>query len=271
MPQIDYKKLPIKELRILQLKEEEPIWRLCQIFSIYITKLFLYTKISANQVSFLFCIISLGATLLIMMGIANNNWIWFIGVPFLIYLFLILDCVDGEIARARGTANPITGKVVDVLCHEIFDDAVVIAVTLGIYFRIENNLLLIIGLLLFFGKSISRRLEDIIIRVIRLHAKGKVLENKEVVPKNHTKKIKLNFVLDFGYGYIPYKGIFLIIICSLLGDFILFYAFVFWAVWFNIKWLYKTKKFFRDPYHYLRDKPSATIEIQMKEENSLYD
>lgn len=276
MGQPDYKNLSVKELRVFQLKEEEPIWRLCQVFSIYITKLFLYTKISANQVSFLFCIVSLLAALLIMIGIVTNNWKYFIGVPFLIYLYLILDCVDGEIARARGTANPITGKVVDVLCHEIFNNAIIVAVTIGIYFRIGNNLPLIIGIFLFFGKSISRRLEDIIIRVIRLHAKDKIpqdtIKDKNhngVISKNYkinsSKKIRLNFLHDFGYGYIPYKGVFLIIICSLLGDFILLYAFIFWAFWFNLKWLYNTHKFFSAPYNYLRDKPPATTGIQAEE------
>ncbi|MEW6607152.1 MAG: CDP-alcohol phosphatidyltransferase family protein [bacterium] len=255
MSTIDNKHLSIKELRVFQPEEKDPTWKFCLFFSIYITKLFLYTKISANQVSFLFCIVSLFAALLLMMGIATYDWRYFIGVPFFIYLYLILDCVDGEVARAKGTANPITGKVVDVLCHEIFDDAVIVAVTLGIYFRIENELALIIGLFLFFGKSISRRLEDIIIRVIRLHAQDKVREEDIVnVSTNHKIKRLIHYILpsNFEHGYIPYKGIFLIMICSLFGDLMLLGAFALWAFWFNLKWVYKTCKFFKAPYKYLK-------------------
>ena len=60
--------------------------------SIYITRLFLHTNITANQVTILQLIVSVIGIGLLCSG---NSWISFAGV-FLLHLGYVFDCVDGE-------------------------------------------------------------------------------------------------------------------------------------------------------------------------------
>ena len=87
--------------------------------SIYITKILLYTKISANQVTFLNVLVKIaGALLLIREPI--------FGV-ILLQLGYILDRVDGEIARYRKSAS-LTGRYWDVVSSYITEPFVLLCV-----------------------------------------------------------------------------------------------------------------------------------------------
>ena len=76
-------------------------------FSIYFTKLFLYTPITANMVSMLNTIISIIAAYMLLQG----NFGYGIIAIFLIFLADVLDHSDGEIARYKKTAGPKGEKI----------------------------------------------------------------------------------------------------------------------------------------------------------------
>ena len=117
----------IKELReICQTGRESEIYQFNWIdrnilrrISIYLTKLCLKIGISANQVTLVDFIMVVAAG--VFFTFANPAY-WFIGILFF-FLYLLIDCVDGEVARynrAKGNELPspfgvgaILGGVVD--------------------------------------------------------------------------------------------------------------------------------------------------------------
>ena len=127
-----------------------------RFISIYFTKGFLKTSITANQVSILFCISSVISCVFLYLTIAEESPLYFLLCIFFLYLFIILDGVDGEIARDRKTASPITGKVIDVIFHEIYDNCVIIMTALGIYAKSNSSLPLMICLFLYFGRKLHK-------------------------------------------------------------------------------------------------------------------
>ena len=255
-----------QEMRNKLQKSNEPFLyqKVGRFISIYITKFCLRTNITANQVSVLFAICSVISAVFIYLTISTQNVGYFFLSIFFLYLFIILDGVDGEIARDRGTASPITGKVIDVLCHDIFDNAAIIAISLGIYARAPSPWPVFICLFLYFGRNVTRRLEDIIIRTVRIHGhkqgarkkdKGENSKRKpEKQAEEKPKKKTLVGQLKYLSSAIPFKGLHFIGILALFGDQKLLLAiFLLWAINFNIKWIKNSIKFFRNPMGYLPD------------------
>jgi hypothetical protein len=96
--------------------------------SIYITKILLYTPVSANLVTLMMLIFG------ILAGISftlDNYWASLAGGLILI-LNIILDCVDGEIARFRNTSS-LQGAYLDRLIHIIVSPFIFIGITFGAY------------------------------------------------------------------------------------------------------------------------------------------
>ena len=252
---IDYQNMTIKELKdIAQPKslDETGYFILARKMSFYVTRVLLHTSITANQVSILFLFFSILAALFLFVGLRYENYYYFIGVPVFIWIYIVLDCTDGEIARLKGTSHPMAGKVMDVFCHEIFDNAVVVAVTLAMYLKSMNTLPLIIGLLLMVGKSIDRRLHGTIVRSVRLYeARHNVKMVKPKDSKKPSEQKKRNVVL-LAAEYIPYKGVFLLVLFSMLGEKILLSYFMLWAIKFNVKFVYDARRFFKSPETYLK-------------------
>ena len=253
-----------QEMRLKLQKSNEPFLyqKVGRFFSIYITKFCLRTNITANQISVLFCICSVISAVFIYLTISTQNVVYFFLSIFFLYLFIILDGVDGEIARDRQTANPITGKVIDVLCHDIFDNSAIIAITLGIYSRDKSHWPVLICLFLYFGRNVTRRLEDIIIRTVRLHGHKQAASKKNTGDKIEKKQKKepaqesksLIDQLKYLASAIPFKGLHFVGILALFGDEKLLLAiFALWAINFNIKWVKNSIKFFRNPLGYLPD------------------
>jgi phosphatidylglycerophosphate synthase len=82
----------------------------------YLTAVLLRTPITPNQTTVLWGLLSITNSYLLY-RVLLGNYLLLPVVP-LIYIFAeLLDCVDGEIARARQMSNPIGGKLLDGVCH----------------------------------------------------------------------------------------------------------------------------------------------------------
>ncbi|SPC33793.1 CDP-alcohol phosphatidyltransferase family protein [Candidatus Nitrosocaldus cavascurensis] len=112
-------KVSIDELkkRYLETKAHEKGWiwtyYVRRPISYYLAIFFLYFDISANKVTLLFLFTGVIGSLLLALG----DYIMFILGALLIELAIILDCVDGNIARVRGSTT--LGSVLDVWSGEI--------------------------------------------------------------------------------------------------------------------------------------------------------
>ncbi len=112
-------KVSIDELRkkYLEAKAHEKGWiwtyYVRRPISYYLAIFFLYFDVSANKVTLLFLFTGIVGSLLLALG----GYTMFILGALLIELAIILDCVDGNIARVRGSTT--LGSVLDVWSGEI--------------------------------------------------------------------------------------------------------------------------------------------------------
>ena len=114
--------------------------KLTRPISIYFTKIFLYFPISANKITFIWGILGFSAVILLSFG---YYWLTITAVA-LFFLVWILDCVDGEIARYRGTTSE-CGAYLDVLFHCLVDSLVFVALSFGIYNNYHNSEIFLFG------------------------------------------------------------------------------------------------------------------------------
>lgn len=107
---------------------EPPSYRLIRKVSIYITWLLLHTPITANGATFLFLLFGVVGALFLAMG---SHWSAIVGV-FLLQIHILLDFVDGEIARYRKTSSWF-GSYLEQLSHNIVYALVYGCMSWGIY------------------------------------------------------------------------------------------------------------------------------------------
>lgn len=96
-------------------------------FSIYFTKLFLYTPLNGNHITLLWCFIELIAASLFL----TSNYFNSIVAAVLLHLAFILDGTDGEVSRFRKTSS-LKGEYLDRLCHNVSYPAVMSAITISV-------------------------------------------------------------------------------------------------------------------------------------------
>lgn len=118
--------------------------------SIYFTKIFLKTGMSANQITLMCLFIGLIAGLFLTFG---NPRYWIIGVLFL-YLALIFDKVDGEVARYNKSASA-AGDYWDDMHDISLGPYYVACMTFGIYTALQDITVFIFGFLAVISMSLS--------------------------------------------------------------------------------------------------------------------
>jgi len=105
--------------------------------SFYVTYIFLKFKINAYQAS----IVSLVAGLISCYFLAFGDYIWKIFGVFLLHLYSVGDCVDGNIARFNKTVSKL-GSFIDTLSGYIIFNLVLLGISFGVYFYPESSVLL---------------------------------------------------------------------------------------------------------------------------------
>ncbi len=140
----------IKELRIICQKSRENEfyykgWVERNVYrrvSIYFTKLFLKIGISANQTTIISFLMLVVAGVFFVLG---EPWHWIIGA-LLIYLFDILDRVDGEIARYNKSAST-KGGYLDGIAYFLGWPLVLVCMSFGLYSSLQHISVFILGFL----------------------------------------------------------------------------------------------------------------------------
>ncbi len=170
----------IKDLRkIVQKKKKEVYYlRYSRIFSIYITKLFLYTPITPNQATLLGILITITGSLLLLADFPYPV----LGGFFLI-LGLIFDCVDGEIARYRKSSS-LKGAFIDDLSFYLIETLPFATLTLYALYTYNNYIFVLLGLSSLFSLMMTR------IMVERRHflLSKSVLEDRQKIKAQIYKK-----------------------------------------------------------------------------------
>jgi phosphatidylglycerophosphate synthase len=138
---------PIKELKLRckSISKDPLIAVLYRRISIYLTWLILHTPITANQVTALEVMVSSGGSLFFLF---KDPLYWVLGF-LVLQLSIILDCTDGEVARFRKTfthrAEQYGHIIKDIFFHSF--------VTIGLFFILDNVIILILGILIIVCRS----------------------------------------------------------------------------------------------------------------------
>ncbi|MCI0565907.1 CDP-alcohol phosphatidyltransferase family protein [bacterium] len=87
----------------------------CRLFSIYFTRFFLYTDIHPNAITAI-------SVSIFFLGIANffsESLTAHVIGSFLVFLSVVIDGCDGEVARFRKQTGPVGGNYVEPVSHDI--------------------------------------------------------------------------------------------------------------------------------------------------------
>lgn len=228
------------------------IWRTP---SIYITKLFLYTPITANQVTMLMIFLGFVISFLFSFG---SYW-YAVAAAIIIEVVYLLDAVDGEVARYRKQSS-VTGVFLDIILHLANMAVPFIGMTIGVY-RMNPGLdVVVLGLL-----AALFTLANLDIQPLKHHAffmelmhyaqgekkyQSKEIKQEVTIKKeNLLKKIFKTVVNPFYDNFLMGNIIVLAAIFNKLYWVLVFYGLTFPLVWF-IKLVYEYKTGY-GPYEYL--------------------
>jgi phosphatidylglycerophosphate synthase len=117
-----------------------------------VTALLLKTPITANQTTVLWGALSAMNSYVVYRVIVGDLVLLPV-IPLVYIVTYVLDCVDGEIARARNQANPVGGKLLDGVCHRTTEYSLLAAYVLGAARLVDSPWVLAIGLLLISGEA----------------------------------------------------------------------------------------------------------------------
>jgi phosphatidylglycerophosphate synthase len=196
----------IKELKKICGKEnkEKGLMLFYRESSFYFTKILLYTPISANQVSLLAMVVGLIASILFVFG---NPWYSLVGAFFL-YLWLIGDFCDGNIARYRGTVGGIGGTL-DWLNIRVVPHFLFICLAIGIYNQLSDPKAFIFGFLAMIFWFISATLNGV---------KKEIHSMLQIDKQSKYEKIRNNFPKKFSMLFINSIHVLNKIIHNFLGN-----------------------------------------------------
>ena len=142
----------IKELRRICQSKKQPLYmqHVSMKISIYITKLFLYTKLSADYVTIVMILLLITGSIVMAFG---GLWMILIGV-LIIHLTIILDNVNGEVAR-YWKEDGIIGTFLEQVYHNIAVHLIFFMLAFGVFLKTGIISILIFGFLCaIFGKPI---------------------------------------------------------------------------------------------------------------------
>lgn len=141
----------IRELRKICQPTQKDVYqifrdRLYRKMSIYLTKFFLYTPITANGVSFIMILSGIFSAILYMKG----EYFYSLAAIFMFQLYVLLDFTDGEVARYKKQFSK-RGAYLDLMSHIIINPLLIMGMAVGAYFNnplpIPNFTFLIAGFL----------------------------------------------------------------------------------------------------------------------------
>ncbi|MBA3884177.1 MAG: CDP-alcohol phosphatidyltransferase family protein [Acidobacteria bacterium] len=135
----------------------------------YFTSVLVKTPVTPNQVTILWGLISALNSYTVYLALTGRREL-IVLIP-LVYLFcIVLDSVDGEVARYKNMANPIGGKLLDGICHRATEFALLMAYAAAGYVITDSPLAVPVGLLLLTGDAMHTYVYERRLTTLRLQA-----------------------------------------------------------------------------------------------------
>jgi len=113
-------------------KEKDEMWavKFYRIFSKPLTKLLLHTPLTANQISLTMICFGIASAIFFIM----NSY--YLAILYL-FIFFVLDCSDGEVARAKNQQS-LRGEYLDQLAHGIIHPLILFSIGLGLSIKFNS-------------------------------------------------------------------------------------------------------------------------------------
>jgi len=226
---------PISELRhICQASVAEKEGRYDHYYtrkvSIYLTKVLLLWRITANQATVLGTIIGISGSIFFLKG---SYWTNIIGVLSL-HLWHILDHSDGEIARYRKSCTQ-KGVFLDELSHNLVNISIFICIGFGLYAHTDNVLMFILGFIAAFLLTLTYNIGALKSSVLPAAGDRKANSSAGSVLRNNKKRLACSpfigklFHIIFSRSFFWSTGgiVWILLLCALFNK--LFWALLFFA------------------------------------------
>lgn len=158
-----------------------------------LTRVFLKTSLTPNQITFLSLMIGLGSAWSFFQGTYTSGLIGSI----LLMVSAWVDCTDGEIARLKFMETP-TGARFDIFCDNIVHFFVFFSIGMGLFFQTGDPLYKLYGGLAVYGSLVSFMILG-----------GIIVEKKQAAGQGETSKASLSDQLanrDFTYFLLVLAG-----------------------------------------------------------------
>lgn len=178
----------IKKLReICSSRKKQPLYMelVSMKISIYITKLLLYTKISADYVTITMIVLLITGSILMAFG---SLWTILTGI-LLIHFTVILDNVNGEVAR-YWKEDGLIGTFLEEVFHKLLVPLVFFSLAFGIFMGTGNKLILVFGFLsAIFGSPIilNAAKEAAVAERLSEAMEGKKAQKVQIIAKSKIK------------------------------------------------------------------------------------
>lgn len=206
----------------------------------HITALVIRTPITPNQTTVLWGAIS-AMNSYVVYRVLVGDYLLLPAIP-LVYMFTyVLDCVDGEIARARKTANPVGGKLLDGICHRTTEYSLLAAYVMAAAALTSSPWVLPVGLLLVSGEAMytyayERRLSTL---RISIGFTGLLSSTRENMYERGERWRDLSWRRQLATfkGQIHYKSIYAVIALSYVSGLVLLAGLALLAVYKHVVWV----------------------------------
>lgn len=148
--------------------------------SIYLTRVLLYSRITANQVTISGIAMGISGSLLFLKA---GYWINIIGAIFL-HVWHLLDHCDGEIARYRKSSSG-KGIFFDILSHNFVIFSIFLCISFRLYFSTQNILVFTLGFFAIFSLALTYNI-SLFKRAIlvKIERNNKINESKTAFKRN---------------------------------------------------------------------------------------
>jgi choline kinase len=172
----DYRKMTIQELRqkcqatAPEAGRDPFVGLTIRFFSIFLTRLFIRTSITPNQVTVLSVLVFMSGMSLF----ATESYLAHLVGVCIVYFSIILDGCDGEIARLKGNKSGVGGIYTEPVSHDIQYGFMFFPISLGVYFLTQNPLFIYVGFVAVVAKLLNRFL---IVRFDQVQLYRKLAEN----------------------------------------------------------------------------------------------
>jgi len=190
--------------------------------SLYFTKFLIKTRVTPNQITLLSLPIYLAGSGMFLLG---SQKYYLFGV-FLLHLYLVLDDVDGEIARAKNLTSNF-GHWIDSIRDRVGQFILISSIALGQYLRQREITILVLGIISILNIAIMGSL---------------VLIRRGYFKLDAHPVLQVRRKYYFGFAEV----ILLITICAIINKLLIVLfvcAFVFPFIWIKqIKYIYRTVK-----------------------------